>query len=122
MTEPRTITGLLDRWRQGDGQAFDELLPLVYEELRQVAARQRGGDETLRPTALVHEAYLRLKGHAGQFEDRVHFFAAAATTMRRLLFLLFRLPRFHRFLLKVRQAFCRLGWSREQELASNFGF
>ena len=85
MTEPRTITGLLDRWRQGDGKAFDELLPLVYEELRQVAARQRGGDETLRPTALVHEAYLRLKGHAGQFEDRIHFFAAAATTMRRLL-------------------------------------
>jgi len=85
MVEARTITRLLDRWRQGDGKAFDELLPLVYEELRQVAARHRRGEETLRPTALVHEAYLRLKGRAGRFENRLHFFAAAATTMRRLL-------------------------------------
>lgn len=85
MTDARTITHLLDRWRQGDDQAFDELLPLVYAELRQLAGRHRGGGETLRPTALVHEAYMRLKGHAGQFENRIHFFAAAATTMRRLL-------------------------------------
>ncbi|MGD8376112.1 MAG: sigma-70 family RNA polymerase sigma factor [Acidobacteriota bacterium] len=85
MDEARTITRLLDRWRQGDEKAFDELLPLVYEELRRVAGRQRRGGETLRPTALVHEAYMRLKGHAGQFENRIHFFAAAATTMRRLL-------------------------------------
>lgn len=85
MTEPRSITLLLDRWRRGDGTAFDELLPLVYEELRQVAGRHRSGGETLRPTALVHEAYMRLKEHPGHFENRIHFFAAAATTMRRLL-------------------------------------
>jgi len=85
MTEPRTITLLLDRWRRGDSTAFDELLPLVYEELRQVAGHHRSGGETLCPTALVHETYMRLKGHAGHFENRIHFFAAAATTMRRLL-------------------------------------
>jgi RNA polymerase sigma factor (TIGR02999 family) len=85
MDEARTITRLLDRWRQGDGEAFDELLPLVYQELRQLATRHRQGGETLRPTALVHEAYIRLKDHEGHFENRVHFFAAAATTMRRLL-------------------------------------
>jgi RNA polymerase sigma factor (TIGR02999 family) len=85
MDEARTITRLLDRWRQGDDKAFDELLPLVYEELRQLAARHRRGGETLRPTALVHEAYMHLKGHEGHFENRIHFFAAAATTMRRLL-------------------------------------
>lgn len=85
MDEARTITRLLDRWRRGDSEAFEELLPLVYEELRRVAARQRRGGETLRPTALVHEAYMRLRAHAGHYENRVHFFAAAATTMRRLL-------------------------------------
>jgi RNA polymerase sigma factor (TIGR02999 family) len=85
MNGPRTITLLLDRWRRGDSTAFDELLPLVYEELRQVAGRHRSGGETLRPTALVHEAYLRFKDHPGHFENRIHFFAAAATTMRRLL-------------------------------------
>lgn len=81
----RTITRLLDRWRDGDGGALDELLPLVYDELRRVAARHRGAGETLRPTALVHEAFLRFQRHGGPFEDRVHFFAAAAATMRRLL-------------------------------------
>jgi RNA polymerase sigma factor (TIGR02999 family) len=81
----RTITRLLDRWRDGDGDALDELLPLVYDELRRVAARHRGAGETLRPTALVHEAFLRFQRHGGPFEDRVHFFAAAASTMRRLL-------------------------------------
>jgi hypothetical protein len=81
MDEARTITRLLDRWRQGDDKAFDELLPLEYEELRQLAARHRRGGETLRPTALVHEAYMHLKGHEGHFENRIHFFAAAATTM-----------------------------------------
>lgn len=85
MAEAHTITHLLDRWRRGEQSAFEELLPLVYEELRRVASHQRGGGETLRPTALVHEAYLRLQRHGGVFESRVHFFAAAATTMRRLL-------------------------------------
>jgi RNA polymerase sigma factor (TIGR02999 family) len=81
----RTITRLLDRWRDGDGGALDDLLPLVYDELRRVAARHRGAGETLRPTALVHEAFLRFQRHGGPYEDRVHFFAAAASTMRRLL-------------------------------------
>lgn len=85
MEEARTITRLLERWRRGDGQAFDSLLPLVYEELKRVAARQGRGGQTLSPTALVHEAYMRLKGHRGHFENRVHFFAAASATMRRLL-------------------------------------
>lgn len=85
MAEARTITRLLNRWRGGDEKAFDELLPLVYEELRRVAGRQRQGGETLRPTALVHEAYMRFRGHRTQFENRLHFFAAASATMRRLL-------------------------------------
>jgi len=82
----KTITRLLGRWREGDEGAFDELLPLVYEDLHRLAARHRNrADATLRPTALVHEAYLRFQRHGGSFEDRSHFFAAAAVTMRRLL-------------------------------------
>jgi len=81
-----TITSLLDRWRRGEGEAFDELLPLIYDDLRRLAARGRGAAAaTLRPTALVHEAYLRFQAQGGSFEDRTHFFAAAALAMRRLL-------------------------------------
>jgi RNA polymerase sigma factor (TIGR02999 family) len=80
---------LLARWSQGDSSARDALIPLVYEELRRVASRclagQRG-DRTLQPTALVHEAYLRLvKSGSGTYQDRTHFFSVAARMMRQIL-------------------------------------
>lgn len=79
----------LRRARAGDAAALDELLPLVYEELRRIAARQMGPertDHTWQPTALVHEAYLRLVGSAElPVENRAHFLALAARVMRRLL-------------------------------------
>ena len=79
---------MLQQWRGGDQQAADELLPLVYEELRKVAARlmraERPG-HTLSPTALVHEAYVRLAGADIPWQDRAHFFALSATLMRRIL-------------------------------------
>lgn len=83
------VTGLLRRWRDGDEQARDELLPLVYAELRRQAQRylkrERAG-HTLQPTALVHEAYMRLAaGRSPQWNDRVHFHAVAAQLMRQVL-------------------------------------
>ncbi|HKW03259.1 MAG TPA: sigma-70 family RNA polymerase sigma factor [Vicinamibacterales bacterium] len=83
------ITGLLQRWRDGDAQALDELTPLVYDELHQLAApymrRERPG-HTLQPTALVHEAFMRLAGlRRANFENRLHFYGAAAQVMRRIL-------------------------------------
>lgn len=82
-------THILERARQGDPKAAEELLPLVYQELRGLAARKMAGElpgHTLQPTALVHEAWLRLAGDAGpQFENRAHFFGAAAEAMRRIL-------------------------------------
>jgi RNA polymerase sigma factor (TIGR02999 family) len=83
------VTRILGDIERGDRQAMDALLPLVYDELRQLAA-QRLGDEapgqTLQPTALVHEAYLRLIGTAEpHWESRGYFFAAAAEAMRRIL-------------------------------------
>ena len=83
-------THILSRIDQGDATATSELLGLVYEELRKLAAAQlaleRPG-QTLQPTALVHEAYLRLVDAKGesQWDNRGHFFAAAATAMRRIL-------------------------------------
>jgi RNA polymerase sigma factor (TIGR02999 family) len=75
--------------RQGDPKAADELLPLVYEELRKLAAAKMANEaagNTLQPTALVHEAWLRLAGSQNQeWEGRAHFFAAAAEAMRRIL-------------------------------------
>jgi RNA polymerase sigma factor (TIGR02999 family) len=83
------VTQLLAAIREGDAHATAELLPLVYEELRRLArARMAGerGDHTLQPTALVHEAYLRLVGNAdARWDNRGHFFAAAAEAMRRIL-------------------------------------
>jgi RNA polymerase sigma factor (TIGR02999 family) len=74
---------------QGDPKAADELLPLVYEELRRLAAQKMAREaagQTLQPTALVHEAWLRLVGsHAQPWNSRGHFFAAAAEAMRRIL-------------------------------------
>jgi len=84
------VTQLLNAIRQGDQQASAELLPLVYEELRKLAAQklaQEKPGQTLQATALVHEAYLRLiDGDESQhWNGRGHFFAAAAEAMRRLL-------------------------------------
>ena len=74
---------------QGDPQAAEELLPLVYAELRKLAAfklAQQSPNQTLQPTALVHEAYLKLLGDGSHsWEDRRHFFAAAAEAMRHIL-------------------------------------
>ena len=83
------VTRILDRAQQGDAKAAAELLPLVYEELRRLAAHKMGQEaagQTLQATALVHEAWLRLIGD-GQphWQGRGHFFAAAAEAMRRLL-------------------------------------
>jgi RNA polymerase sigma factor (TIGR02999 family) len=83
------VTYLFQRIEGGDAQAADELLPVVYAELRQLAAakmaREAAG-HTLQPTALVHEAWLRLGGSAQpSWRSRAHFFAAAAEAMRRIL-------------------------------------
>src|SRR5512138_622673 len=82
------VTRILDRVRKGEGQAAEELLPLVYEELRKLAAfkmAQETPGQTLQPTALVHEAWLRLAGENHAWENRSHFFVAAAEAMRRIL-------------------------------------
>ena len=83
------VTRILSAIEQGDPHAAAQLLPLVYDELRKLAAQQMAHDrpgETLNPTALVHEAYLRLvgDGNDGRYQDRGHFFAAAATAMRHI--------------------------------------
>ena len=83
------VTHILNRVQQGDARAAGELLPLVYEELRKLAAArmaQEQAGQTLQPTALVHEAWLRLTGGKQfPFDGRGHFFAAAAEAMRRIL-------------------------------------
>jgi RNA polymerase sigma factor (TIGR02999 family) len=83
------FTRILDRVQQGNEKAADELLPLVYEELRKLAAHKMAGEapgQTLQPTALVHEAWLRLTGAERRtWDSRGHFFAAAAEAMRRIL-------------------------------------
>jgi RNA polymerase sigma factor (TIGR02999 family) len=82
------VTRLLDAAAAGDRKAAADLLPLVYDELRQLAAQrlsQEQPGQTLQATALVHEAYLRLVGTAQHWDRRGHFFAAAATAMRRIL-------------------------------------
>src|SRR5262249_30219833 len=84
------VTGILSAIEQGDPSAAEQLLPLVYDELRQLAAQklaQEKPGQTLQPTALVHEAYLRLVDveQAQHWNSRGHFFAAAAEAMRRIL-------------------------------------
>jgi RNA polymerase sigma factor (TIGR02999 family) len=83
------VTRLLDRLEQGDPQAADEILPLVYHDLRRLAAARLAVEppgQTLQPTALVHEVWLRLGGdRQPAWENRAQFFAAAAETMRRIL-------------------------------------
>jgi RNA polymerase sigma factor (TIGR02999 family) len=83
------ITALLSRAREGDRAATDDLFPLVYDELRRLADRYLSAEQpgqTLQPTALVHEAYLRLVGPLDVgWENRAHFFGAAAQAIRRIL-------------------------------------
>ena len=83
------VTRILEAIQHGDGTAADELLPLVYEELRKLAAHNMANErpgQTLQPTALVHEAWLRLTGDESKtWDSRGHFFAAAAEAMRRIL-------------------------------------
>jgi len=83
------VTQILQAAEQGDAQAASELLPLVYAELRRLAAHKMAGEapgHTLQATALVHEAWLRLVGdEAAKFQNRAHFFGAAAEAMRRIL-------------------------------------
>ncbi|MFO0974606.1 MAG: sigma-70 family RNA polymerase sigma factor [Phycisphaerae bacterium] len=83
------ITRLLAAAGSGRREAWDELAPLIYDELKQLAEaafRRERANHTLQPTALVHEAYVRLAGgEPGNWNNRVHFFGAAAQTMRRVL-------------------------------------
>jgi len=83
------VTRLLSNWSSGDLGARDAVLPLVYDELRRLAAsylRRERSDHTLQATALVHEAYLRLVDHQhADWHNRQHFFGAAAQLMRRIL-------------------------------------
>ena len=90
MRDTTPVTRLLDAAATGDRQAAAAILPLVYDELRKLAAARmavESPDHTLQPTALVHEAYLRLIGpaDADRWDNRGHFFAAAAEAMRRIL-------------------------------------
>ena len=89
LPEPVDVTALLKAWGRGDERALEQLMPLVYAELRAQARRfmrmERSGG-TLQSTALVHEAYLRLvNSHDVDCQDRVHFFALSAQIMRRIL-------------------------------------
>src|SRR4249920_3125143 len=84
------VTHILNAIEQGDPHAAEQLLPLIYDELRQLAAQRLAHEQpgqTLQPTALVHEAYLRLVGgeQSQDWDGRGHFFAAAAEAMRRIL-------------------------------------
>lgn len=82
------LTALLRDWNAGDAEALERLTPLVYDELRRLARHHMGGERkghTLQPTALVHEAFGRLIDADIPWNDRVHFFAVVAVTMRRVL-------------------------------------
>jgi RNA polymerase sigma factor (TIGR02999 family) len=86
---PQGITQLLERWSQGDEEALDQLMPLVYDELHRLAGaylRRERGDHTLQPTALVNEAYLKLVRQRNiRWQNRAQFFGVAAQLMRRIL-------------------------------------
>jgi RNA polymerase sigma factor (TIGR02999 family) len=87
MAEPHEITRLLARVQEGDREALERLIPLVYDELRALAHRQRrrSNSETLNTTALVHEAYEKLARSKSGFADRRHFLRVAARAMREVL-------------------------------------
>ena len=86
---PEEVTQLLVAWESGDQAALNQLMPLVYDELRQIAhryLRRERADHTLQTTALVNEAYLKLVGEKNpSWQSRAHFFAAAANVMRHIL-------------------------------------
>jgi len=83
------VTVLLEAWRKGDAEALNKVMPLVYAELHRIARRawsQQSGGNTLQPTALINEAYLRLANvENASFTDRCHFFAVASSAMRQIL-------------------------------------
>ena len=85
---PKEITQLLHDWGNGDEVALDQLMPLVYDQLHQMASHymssQRVG-HTLQPTALIHEAYVKLAGQDQDWKNRAHFFGVAAQAMRHIL-------------------------------------
>src|SRR5215471_3716650 len=88
--DPQTqVTRLLTAWGKGDPSALNELMPLVYAELHRIARRvwsQNQQNQTLQPTALINEAYLKLANAEGaSYQDRCHFFAVACTAMRQIL-------------------------------------
>ena len=86
--DSQLITLLLHQWKEGNEEALDQLMPLVYKELRRLAGRCLSAerpDHTLRATELVHEAYMRLIGAEIDWQDRAHFFAIAARVIRRIL-------------------------------------
>jgi RNA polymerase sigma factor (TIGR02999 family) len=89
VTSQKDVTRLLLQWREGDPAALDELIPIVYSEMRRLAAsllRQERPDHTLQPTALIHEAYLRLIDQQKvPWQNRSHFFGVAAKIMRQIL-------------------------------------
>jgi RNA polymerase sigma factor (TIGR02999 family) len=89
MVSPRDVTVLLGEWSHGNRTALNQLLPLVYAELRRVAARElrsERADHTLQPTALVHEVFIRLVDQRQvDWQNRAHFFGVAAKVMRRIL-------------------------------------
>src|SRR6187401_1337014 len=89
LVSSRDVTALLGDWSRGHRTALNQLLPLVYAELRRVAARQLGKerpDHTLQPTALVHEVYIRLVDQRQvDWQNRAHFFGVSAQVMRRIL-------------------------------------
>ena len=88
-TGTQSVTRLLHEWRDGDAEALEKLTPIVYQELLRIARRQLRGersDHTLAPTALVHEAWMRmLNQKRAEWQDRTHFFAIASRFMRRIL-------------------------------------
>lgn len=88
-TSPHEITQWLQAWRNGDQAALEQLLPVVYQELHKLAhayLNRERSDHTLQPTALIHEAYLRLLGqHIEQWQNRTHFYGVAAHLMRQIL-------------------------------------
>src|SRR5579862_2862408 len=87
-TERESVTRLLQEWSAGDKGALDELMPVVYDQMHRLAAkclRAERPDHTLRATALVNEAYMRLVSADVEWQSRVHFFAVAARMLRRIL-------------------------------------
>ena len=88
MGSPEAVTRLLQAWRGGDQAALNGLMPIVYDQLRLIAGnyfKSEAPGHTLQATAVVHEAFLRLAGSDVEWQDRAHFLAIAASTMRRIL-------------------------------------